>query len=300
MQRRQKLSRLIGEVLAVGLLAVGAAACGDDDDDDDSGFTADAGDSVQAPAAGGEAQEQPGASPPLSSILDRKIIFTAGIVLSVEDVGASFGDVSRLATAAGGFIESSSLANADDIEERSARVTLRVPADRYQDTLASLRGLAGASVKTENSKSSEVTEEYTDLQSRQRNLERTEQQYLALLARATTIPEILTVQDRLDAVRGQIEQIQGRLAALDDLVDLATIDVTLLALPPAQVSGDGGPKGVTDSFVDAWAWFLEASRYVASAAAVLAVAAIFLAVPGGVVLAVALLLRRLRPRALPS
>jgi hypothetical protein len=116
--------------------------------------------------------------------------------------------VSRIATAAGGFVESSSFANADNPDERAANLTMRVPADRYQDTLASLRGLAGVSVKTENSKSSEVTEEYTDLQSRQRNLERTEQQYLTLLERAASIQEILT-GGPIDGVRLQIEQIQG-------------------------------------------------------------------------------------------
>ncbi len=300
MERHRRLSSLLAGLAVVGLFATAAISCGDDDDDDDRGFSGDSDDAVGVPAAGGEATAQPGGSPPLSSILDRKIIFTAGITLSVEDVATSFGDVSRLATAAGGFVESSTLSNADEVEDRTAHLTLRVPADRYQDTLTSLRDLAGASVKSENSKSSEITEEYTDLQSRQRNLERTEQQYLALLERATTIQDILTVQDRLDGVRGQIEQIQGRLAVLDDLVDLATIDVTLTPLPPAQVKGDSGPKAVTESFADAWGWFMEASRYAASALAVLAVAAIFMAIPAGVVLAVALLIRRLRPRVLPS
>ncbi|MGH2610566.1 MAG: hypothetical protein ACRDHF_15910, partial [Tepidiformaceae bacterium] len=61
-----------------------------------------------------------------------------------------------------------------------------------------------------------------------------------------------------------------------------------------------GPKSVTGAFADAWDWFTEASRYVAAGLAVLAVAAIFLAIPAGIVLGVALVVRRLRPRALSS
>ncbi|MEX1103822.1 MAG: DUF4349 domain-containing protein, partial [Dehalococcoidia bacterium] len=110
-----------------------------------------------------------------------------------------------------------------------------------------------------------------------------------------TITDILIVQDRLDGVRGQIEQIQGRLNALDDLADLATIDVTLTPVPlVAANGGSDGPKPVIDAFVDAWAWFTEASRYVLAGVAVLAVAAIFLALPAGIVLAVMLVVRRVR------
>jgi hypothetical protein len=76
--------------------------------------------------------------------------------------------------------------------------------------------------------------------------------------------------------------------------------VTLVPLPAAKVSGEGGPKGVRESFVDAWAWFTEASRYAAAGLAVMAVAVVFLTLPAGVVLGVAFVVRRLRPRALPS
>jgi uncharacterized membrane protein YhaH (DUF805 family) len=51
---------------------------------------------------------------------------------------------------------------------------------------------------------------------------------------------------------------------------------------------------VREAFVDAWSWFTEASRYVLAGVAALAVAAIFLALPAGLVLAVALIVRRLR------
>jgi hypothetical protein len=299
MERKRYWRQLLGLGLLTGALLTGIA-CGDDDDDDSGDADGGGGRSVGVPAAGDAPGEPTDPNEPSSSFLDRKIIFTAGITLSVEDISAAFNDVTRLATGAGGYVEGSSLTNADDAEDRTARLTLRVPAERYQDTLASLRSLSGATVNTERSESSEVTEEYTDLQSRQRNLERTEQQYLALLDQAASITDILTVQDRLDGVRGQIEQIQGRLNALDDLTDRATIDVTLMPIPPARASGSDGPKGVGEAFVDAFAWFTEASRYVLSGLAVLAVAAIFLALPAGIVLAIALVVRRLRPGTLTS
>ena len=78
--------------------------------------------------------------------------------------------------------------------------------------------------------SNEVTEQHIDLESRLRNLERTEQQYLELLAKAANIQEILTVQDRLSSVRSQIEQILGRLKVLDNQTDFATVNLSIAPL----------------------------------------------------------------------
>ncbi len=294
-------------LLALGALAVMtiAMACGDDDDragrNAESAASSASGDTAGekdqsllnalAPASGG------GGNANASTALDRKIIFTAGITLSVEDVQAAFNEVSRVAVSTGGFVEKSSFGNGGEGRDRAASLTIRVPASTYQGTLSGLRELRGGTVKTESSKSSEVTDQYTDLQSRLRNLERTEQQYLGLLGQAKTIPDILTVQDRLDSVRLQVEQIQGRLKLLDDQTDLATIDVTLMPVPLAKAGGDG-PKAVSEAFTDAWAWFSEASRYVVAGLAVLAVAAVFLALPAGVVLAIAVVVAR-RSRAAP-
>src|SRR5690606_19278103 len=101
----------------------------------------------------------------------------------------------------GGYIESSNFSGGSDPERRSATLTVRVPVENYEGFLASVRGMSGLTVESEGSNSTEVTEQYTDLSSRLRNLERTEQQYLDLLAQATTINDILPVQDRLTGVR---------------------------------------------------------------------------------------------------
>jgi hypothetical protein len=145
-----------------------------------------------------------------------------------------------------------------------------------------------------------VTEQYTDLQSRLRNLQSTEAQYLKLLEQAKSINDILTVNDRINSVRSQIEQIQGRLKVLDNLTDMATIDVTLAPIVPAKVENGGGPKSVGEAFADAWEASLDVMRHLAAAGAVVAVAAIWLAVPAILVLVVALFGRRNRPGAAAS
>lgn len=56
-----------------------------------------------------------------------------------------------------------------------------------------------------------MTEEYVDLQSRERNLIAAEEALLRLYDRAENIQDTLLVECELSDVRGQIEQVQGRI-----------------------------------------------------------------------------------------
>ena len=216
--------------------------------------------------------------PALADQLSRKIIFNATVALDVKDVAAAFNRASAIARESGGYVERSSFEGSSGDRKGSATVTLRVPVDRYQDTLGALRTMDGATVRQEGTKSNEVTEQYTDLQSRLRNLQSTEVQYLELLKQAKTIQEILTVNDRVNSVRSQIEQIQGRLKVLDAATELATVDVTLAPVVAARADSDG-PRSFGTAFADAWESSLDVARNVANAGAVVAVASIWLAVP---------------------
>ncbi len=200
-----------------------------------------------APSTGGATRDDTavtnGTAPDAGGSLladDRKIVQTASMRLDVKEVGVSFEEVGRIATAAGGFVASSSFSNLSD--SQVASVTVRVPSTSYQDVLSDFRAL-GVKVVAEDSKSSDVTAEYTDLGSRLRNLEATDTQLLALLGRATTITEILQVQDRLNGVRSEVEQVKGRMAMLDKLTDLATITVHLQPVAVGSSDGDGSRLG---------------------------------------------------------
>jgi hypothetical protein len=122
-------------------------------------------------------------------------------------------------------------------------------------------------VQTEESNASDVTEEYTDLQSRMRQLRAEEQQYLALLEEAQNIEQILLIQDRLNGVIAQIEQVQGRINLLDNLSELATITVHLR---PLSAGAGGSGLGPVEAAENAWEASLETLR----ALAVVAVAVI--------------------------
>ncbi len=180
---------------------------------------------------------------------DRKIVQTAALQLQVDDVGQSFDAVGRVASSAGGFVANSSFSYKGD--NQIANVTIRVPAAHYQDVLGQLRGL-GVKVVSESSNAGDVTDQYTDLASRLRNLQATETQLLTLLGKADNIGDILQVQDRLTDVRGQIEQIQGRMNLLDNLTDEATISVSLQPVVVAKTSDTGSGTTLGDQVSRGW------------------------------------------------
>ena len=58
--------------------------------------------------------------------------------------------------------------------------------------------------------------QYVDLQSRITALQDSRQQYLTILAKATTVGDVLAVQEQLDGIQSQIEQLQGQLQVLSE------------------------------------------------------------------------------------
>jgi len=203
---------------------------------------------ANAPAGG------TGETLPSGNLLDRKLVENADLTLEVKDVQDSLQAARNIAQSYGGFVASSNLRY--EGERRVGVITLRVPSARFNDALAQLRDLA-LEVKAETSSVKDVTEEYTDLEARLRTLRATEAQYLELLKSTRTIQEILTVQDRLNQVRAQIEQTQGRMQVLDRLSDLATINVRLTPPLPLTEAPAWSPVRILE---EAWASAAEALR----------------------------------------
>jgi hypothetical protein len=144
--------------------------------------------------------------------------------LVVESVVEALDQIAGVAKGLGGYVVNSRWHGRE--EEATATISLRIPEEKFDEAIGELRDLA-VRVTSESTGSQDVTEEYTDLESRLRNLEATEQQYLALLQRAETVEEVLMVQRELSNVRGQIEQIKGRMQYLERTSALAFITVYL-------------------------------------------------------------------------
>jgi hypothetical protein len=155
---------------------------------------------------------------------DRMIVRTGDMSLVVADVITARDDIAKLAARFDGYVVSSSISGEE--AEMRGQISIRVPDEKFDQALTELRGMA-VRVKSENTSSQDVTEEYIDLQARLNNAEATEKQYLALLDKATNVEDILKIYDNLSQVRQQIEQIKGQMQYLERTAAMSIISVSL-------------------------------------------------------------------------
>ncbi|MGH2446380.1 MAG: DUF4349 domain-containing protein [Candidatus Limnocylindria bacterium] len=259
---------LIAALLVALVLAAcgsaGSAAPGDAGGDGlvaEPGASAPAEDSAEEPATGGG----PGAPEGDLAPIEQRIIKTGEVGLEVDNVAEILARVRGMAVELGGYVGGSQAGTLDE----SASVTLRIPAARFDELLTRLHELDGVEVISEATREADVTREIIDLEARIRNLEASEESYRVLLDRAEKIEDILTVQSRLDQVRGQIEQLEGQLQTIEGQADLSTLTVTLIPraqpVEVAQAAWDPGGQlesavaavvGIGQGILDALIWFV--------------------------------------------
>jgi predicted small lipoprotein YifL len=193
------------------------AAAPDRDADAGSGGSARDGAAEHGAPDGGDA---------FLALVEQRIVKTGEISLEVDNVAEALGRVRSLVAELNGYVGGS---QAGTLDER-ATLTVRIPALAFDTALARLHEL-DARVIAETTREENVTTRVVDLQARIGNLRASEDSYRELVARAEKIEDILAVQGRLDAVRGEIEQLQAQLDALEGQAALSTLTVTLIPRP---------------------------------------------------------------------
>lgn len=161
--------------------------------------------------------------------IDRKIIKNAQLDLTVEDTPIALMRITGIASDVGGYVVSSRTFG--DGDRTGAQISIAVPVDRFEESLNLVRRVA-LRINQDITSSSEVTEQYVDLESRLRNLEATSARLREFLNRAQTITETLTVNQQLTNVESEIEQIKGKLNALSARSAFSTITTDLQELLP--------------------------------------------------------------------
>ncbi|MDP9144889.1 MAG: DUF4349 domain-containing protein [Actinomycetota bacterium] len=167
---------------------------------------------------------------------DRKVIRQARLELQADDTRAAFDQIVGLAEAAGGFISNATVSPVEGEDDQPEVImTLRIPASELTQTMASIKSSVER-VISESQGAQDVTDQYIDLEARLTNLSALEVELRALLAEVRQQPdadpdELLRVFTEISNVRGEIEQIQGQLNYLDDVVALASLDISLTPTP---------------------------------------------------------------------
>ena len=158
---------------------------------------------------------------------ERKVIKTAYLTLEVGEgkFEKVLFDLTRLAENNGGFVSHTQSYSDADGKLTSGSITIRIPHDKYNSALDLIKDMG--TVESISISGQDVTQEYTDLESRLRNLQAQEEILLDLMAQSKDVSDSIEVQRELSYVMEQIEVIKGRMNYLDNMVSFSTIEVYL-------------------------------------------------------------------------
>ena len=170
-----------------------------------------------------------------ANAIARKIIYTATLSLVVEELSSAQKNLARLVRQRGGYIAETNVGGSSG-SPRSGTWKVRVPVEQYDGFMAAAAALG--ELQNVQSNSDDVSAEYYDVEARIKNKKVEEARLIQLLKNATgKLREILEVEKEISRVRGEIEQMQGRLRVLSDLTSLTTITISMNEIknyvPPA-------------------------------------------------------------------
>jgi hypothetical protein len=189
----------------------------------------------------------------------RLVIRNANLSIVVLDPGSAMSAITTMAEEMGGYVVTSNLyktTTRDGVETPQADITVRVPAEKLNQALDTIKALVenpAVDILSENVSGQDVTKEYTDAQSRLTNLEAAEKQLQNILDTATKTEDVLTVFNQLVQIREQIEVLKGEVKYYEESAALSAININLRAQASVQpiVIAGWRPIGVAREAVQA-------------------------------------------------
>jgi hypothetical protein len=194
-----------------------------------------------------------------------KVVTTGSVDLAIGNgsLNSVVSKLTQLTVGDGGFVAKSQLQLGSVAAGSTSygSLVLQVPQPLFNDLVKHVEEIG--KVTSESSTSTDVTGQYVDLQARISALQASRQQYLTILSKATSIGDILSVQNQIDTIQGQIEQLQGQLDLLNSQTTYATLTVSLSQqghpVPPPPPPSSGISRAWHDSvngFTSGFEWLV--------------------------------------------
>lgn len=181
--------------------------------------------------------------------VDRKLVKTAALNLETKKYEETLSGVTALVQKYGGYIESrqeqgvSMMTAASPAAARYAAVTARIPADRLDEATAEAKKLGN--LTSENSSVNDITDSYTDTEARLKSLRLQEERLLAILDKASSLNDVVLLEQSLADVRTQIESSEATLKNMEGQVSYSVLTVSVtevseynLVPAPTQTLGE--------------------------------------------------------------
>ncbi|WP_322171021.1 DUF4349 domain-containing protein [Acutalibacter caecimuris] len=214
-----------------------------------------------SPYGEGDTIEETGTS---SARSGRKLITTVHMEAESEDYDGFLAWLHGRLAEAGGYVENSEI-YADRNERRNCYLALRVPADKLEDFLSAVG--ENCNVLQRSTSEEDVTLQYVDTQSHRDALRVEQERLLELLGKAESLEDILALEERLTAVRYELQNYESALRVFDDQIDYSTVTLNLqevveLTEPEPETWGSRAVSGMKDDARGILVFFQELGLFI--------------------------------------
>ena len=168
-----------------------------------------------------------------AQIVQRKLIRSANLRIEVAHVDSAMRLVDAAMRSHDAVVANAQVSQISD-KRSDATVSISVPANRFDETLAELRRVGR--VRNENISTQDVSREYTDLEIRVGVKEETVIRLRSLLGtRTAKLADVLELERELGREIAELEQMKGERRFFDQQVAMSSISLTLFE--PTPVAG---------------------------------------------------------------
>lgn len=159
------------------------------------------------------------------SLDKQKIIKDGTITIKTKDIDASKKKFDDFLKKINAYYEREDLEN--DEQVISFYLKVRVPSNKFEVLIRTIE-TGDDEIVRKNIEARDVTEEYVDIESRLSNKREYLNRYRAILAKASTVKDILEVEENIRVIQEEIESKEGRLNFLKDQVAFSTLNINLI------------------------------------------------------------------------
>jgi hypothetical protein len=156
--------------------------------------------------------------------LNKKLIYTANLVMQVKKYAEAQSEVRNLVSLSGGYIVEFS--ESQSTHEVGGTFVLKVPANGFSSLLEGIEQIKHESYQ-QSIKGQDVSEEYVDLESRLKVKGLMETQYIEFMKKATKTTELVSFANELGKIQEEIELIKGRMRYINNNVAYSTVEIRL-------------------------------------------------------------------------
>ena len=158
-----------------------------------------------------------------AEVINRKIIKNAEAECSADDIGTKYKEIVSWLKANDGYEFSQDMTNRGAYRKITA--VLKIAPEKL-DALIEIIGDKTEIINLRSS-SSDITEEYFDIQLRIKSNREALERYYEFLEKAVDINQMTTVQREIDSLISEIERMEGKIAFWDKNVSESTLTLSL-------------------------------------------------------------------------